>query len=94
MKLQQLCKTVFECTDWHMFRDAAVQENHINLEEYTSSVTSYIRKCVDDVVITINKDNKITPQPESLDELSSLLRLQRTSHCQYPQRMRVKTCWA
>eukprot|EP00064_Thunnus_orientalis_P020697 superscaffoldBa00005836_g20842 len=28
------------------------QENHINLEEYTSTVTLYISKCVDDVVIT------------------------------------------
>ncbi len=35
-----------------MFRKAATQENHINLEEYTSSVTSHIIKCVDDVVIT------------------------------------------
>ncbi len=35
-----------------MLRDAATQENHINLEEYTSSLSSYISKCVDDVVIT------------------------------------------
>ena len=42
----------FECTDWHMFRDATTQEKHINLEEYTLSVTSYISKCGDDVVIT------------------------------------------
>ncbi len=42
----------FKCRDWHMFRDAATQENHINLEEYTPSVSSYISKCVDDVVIT------------------------------------------
>ncbi len=40
----------FECTDWQMFKDAATQENHIDLEEYTSSVTSYISKCADDVV--------------------------------------------
>ncbi len=39
----------FECTNWHMFRDAATQENHINIEEYTSSVKSFTSKCVDDV---------------------------------------------
>ncbi len=37
----------FECTDWH-----ATKDNHINLEEYTSWLTSYISKCVD-VVITM-----------------------------------------
>ncbi len=37
-----------------MNRLAHVQRcrHHINIEEYTSSVTSYISKCVDDVVIT------------------------------------------
>ncbi len=40
----------FECTDWQMFKDAATQGNHIDLEEYTSSVTSFISKCADDVV--------------------------------------------
>ena len=40
-----------EYTDWHMSRDDATQENHISLEEYTSTVTSYISKCVNDVVI-------------------------------------------
>ena len=32
----------FECTDWHMFRDATTQENLISLEGYTSTVTSYV----------------------------------------------------
>ena len=52
MNLQQPSRTVCtECTDWQMFRDAATQENIISLEEYTSSVTSYINKCFDDKVI-------------------------------------------
>lgn len=42
----------FKGTDWQMFRDAATLGNHINLEEYISSVTSFISKCVDDVMIT------------------------------------------
>ncbi|ONI45397.1 hypothetical protein AN641_04270 [Candidatus Epulonipiscioides gigas] len=41
----------FECTDCQMFKDAATQENHIDPEKYTSSVTTtYISKCADDVV--------------------------------------------
>ncbi|KAK3545787.1 hypothetical protein QTP70_012756 [Hemibagrus guttatus] len=35
----------FECTDWDMFREAATTD----LEEYMSSVTSYISKCTDDM---------------------------------------------
>ncbi|KAK3514981.1 hypothetical protein QTP70_002331 [Hemibagrus guttatus] len=31
----------FECTDWNMFREAATNGKSINLEEYTTSVTSY-----------------------------------------------------
>ncbi|KAK3565550.1 hypothetical protein QTP86_011915 [Hemibagrus guttatus] len=36
----------FECTNWNMFRDS------INLEEYTTLVTSYIGKYIDDVTVS------------------------------------------
>ncbi|KAK3553438.1 hypothetical protein QTP70_003587 [Hemibagrus guttatus] len=42
----------FKCTDWDMFREAATNGNTTDLEEYTSSVTSYISKCNDDVTIS------------------------------------------
>ncbi|KAI5614992.1 gastrula zinc finger protein XlCGF28.1-like [Silurus asotus] len=52
----------FECTDWDMFREAATNGEFINLEEYTSTVTSYIGKCIDDVTtsktITIRSNQK------------------------------------
>ncbi|KAI5629970.1 gastrula zinc finger protein XlCGF28.1-like [Silurus asotus] len=52
----------FECTDWDMFREAATNGEFINLEEYTSTVTSYIGKCIDDVTtsktITICSNQK------------------------------------
>ena len=41
----------FACTDWQMFRDAATQENNFSLEKYSSSVKTYISKCVDDDVL-------------------------------------------
>ena len=55
----------FECTDWQMFRDAASQDNNI-LESYTSSMTSYISKCANDV--RKYKDSKIIPQQECIHE--------------------------
>ncbi|KAK3527280.1 hypothetical protein QTP86_018608 [Hemibagrus guttatus] len=42
----------FECTDWDMFREAATNGDTTDLEEYMSSVTSYISKCIDDVTIS------------------------------------------
>ncbi|KAK3544427.1 hypothetical protein QTP86_011168 [Hemibagrus guttatus] len=42
----------FECTDWNMFREAATNGDSINLEEYTTSVTNYIGKCIDDVTVS------------------------------------------
>ncbi|KAI5088080.1 gastrula zinc finger protein XlCGF28.1-like [Silurus meridionalis] len=54
LKLIEVTRThdCFECTDWDMFREAATNGDSINLEEYTSTVTSYISKCVDDVTIS------------------------------------------
>ncbi|KAI4898267.1 hypothetical protein NFI96_029825 [Prochilodus magdalenae] len=42
----------FQHTDWPMFRAAATYNNTTDLEEYTSSVTSYISKCIDDVTVS------------------------------------------
>ncbi|KAK3517034.1 hypothetical protein QTP70_032526, partial [Hemibagrus guttatus] len=42
----------FECTDWNMFREAATNGDTTDLEEYMSSVISYISKCIDDVTIS------------------------------------------
>ncbi|KAK3538108.1 hypothetical protein QTP70_029820, partial [Hemibagrus guttatus] len=42
----------FECTDWDIFSEAATNGDTTDLEEYTSSVTSYISKCIDDMTIS------------------------------------------
>ena len=36
------------CTDWNMFRDSSD-----GIEEYTTSVTNIINKCINDVVPTV-----------------------------------------
>ena len=42
-------------SDWNMFRDSSD-----GIEEYTTSVTGFINKCIEDVVPTVT-----VPQPEA-----------------------------
>ncbi|KAK3518561.1 hypothetical protein QTP70_001593 [Hemibagrus guttatus] len=53
----------FECTDWDMFREAAANGDTTDLEEYTSSVTSYISKCIDDVTISKSITTRSNQKP-------------------------------
>ena len=39
----------FAVTDWKMFRDSSN-----GIEEYTTSVSGFVNKCIDDVVPTVN----------------------------------------
>ncbi|KAK3548526.1 hypothetical protein QTP70_013375 [Hemibagrus guttatus] len=49
----------FEC----MFREAATNGDTTDLEEYTSSVTSYISKCIDDVTISKSITTRSNQKP-------------------------------
>ncbi len=60
MELQQLCRTVLNAHTG-TFGYADIQENHINLGDYTLTVGSYVSKCIDYVIIT-----KLTPEPKIL----------------------------
>ncbi|KAI3373175.1 hypothetical protein L3Q82_006370 [Scortum barcoo] len=43
----------FQRTDfWQIFREAAVREGEVDLEDYTSAVLGYISKCTEDVTST------------------------------------------
>ncbi|KAI5625328.1 gastrula zinc finger protein XlCGF28.1-like [Silurus asotus] len=64
----------FECTDWDMFREAATNGDSINLEEYTSSVTSYISKCVDDVTISKTITTRSNQKPWITANVRALLK--------------------
>ncbi len=35
-----------------MFKEATTYNNHTDLQEYTETVTAYIKKCIDDVRVT------------------------------------------
>ena len=43
----------FASTDWDMFRDSSS-----GIEEYTTSVTGFINKCIDDIVSTVPYPNQ------------------------------------
>ncbi|KAK3554841.1 hypothetical protein QTP86_000886 [Hemibagrus guttatus] len=62
----------FECTDGNMFREAATNGASINLEEYTTSVTSYISKCIDDVTVSKTITSNHMLQPETVDDCRSV----------------------
>ncbi|KAK3545155.1 hypothetical protein QTP70_001669 [Hemibagrus guttatus] len=64
----------FECTDWNMFREAATNGDSINLEEYTTSVTSYIGKCIDDVTVSKTITTRSNQKPWMTAEVRALLK--------------------
>ncbi|KAK3530964.1 hypothetical protein QTP70_007265 [Hemibagrus guttatus] len=65
----------FECTDWNMFREVATNGDSINLEEYTTSVTSYISKCIDDVTVFKTITTRSNQKPWMTAEVRALLKL-------------------
>ncbi|KAI5090163.1 gastrula zinc finger protein XlCGF28.1-like [Silurus meridionalis] len=83
----------FECTDWDMFREAATNGDSINLEEYTSSVTCYISKCVDDVTISKTITTRFNQKPWMTANVRALLK-QRDSAFKTGDKMALKTARA
>ncbi|KAI4880646.1 hypothetical protein NFI96_001018 [Prochilodus magdalenae] len=64
----------FEYTDWQMFREAATYSTTPDLEEYTSSVTSYIGKCIDDVTVSKTITTRPNQKPWMTAEVRALLK--------------------
>ncbi|KAI4904481.1 hypothetical protein NFI96_029745, partial [Prochilodus magdalenae] len=61
-------------TDWQMFREAATYSTTTDLEEYTSSVTSYIGKCIDDVTVCKTITTRPNQKPWMTAEVRALLK--------------------
>ncbi|KAK3554488.1 hypothetical protein QTP70_024291, partial [Hemibagrus guttatus] len=53
----------FECTDWDVFRGAATNGETTDLEEYKSSVTSYIGKRIDGVTVSKSISTRPNQKP-------------------------------
>lgn len=48
----------FQCTDWHIYKEAATQQSFINIERYTKTVALYISKCFYYVMIIKTQNPK------------------------------------
>ncbi len=64
----------FQCTDWNMFKDVATYNNHTDLQEYTETVTAYIKKCIDDVTVTKTITTRANQKPWMTAEVRGLLK--------------------
>ncbi len=64
----------FQCTDWNMFKEAATYNNHTDLQEYTETVTAYIKKCIDDVTVTKTITTHANQKPWMTAEVRGLLK--------------------
>ncbi len=65
----------FQCTtDWNMFKEAATYNNHTDLQEYTETVTAYIKKCIDDVTVTKTITTRANQKPWMTAEVRGLLK--------------------
>ncbi len=64
----------FQCTDWNMFKEAATYNNHTDLQEYTETVTAYIKKCMDDLTVTKTITTRANQKPWMTAEVRGLLK--------------------
>ncbi|KAI4876009.1 hypothetical protein NFI96_019274 [Prochilodus magdalenae] len=55
----------FQCSDWEMFKSAATTDSLVDIHEYATSATGFVRQCVDDVTQT--KQIR-TSKPKTMDE--------------------------
>ncbi len=68
--LQDCCQD----TDWNMFKEAATYNNHTDLQEYTETVTAYIKNCIDDVTVTKTITTRPNQKPWMTAEVRGLLK--------------------
>ncbi len=64
----------FDTTDWDMFKQAATYNNTTDLQEYTETVTAYITKCIDDVMVTKTITVRANQKPCLTGEVYRLLK--------------------
>ncbi len=64
----------FQDTDWNIFKEAATYHDHTDLQEYTKTVTAYIKKCIDDVTVTKTITTRTNQKPWMTAEVRGLLK--------------------
>ncbi|KAK3545782.1 hypothetical protein QTP70_012759 [Hemibagrus guttatus] len=83
----------FKCTDWNMFREAETNSDSINLEEYMTSVNSYVSKCINDVTISKTITTRSNQKPWMTAKVRALLK-SRDSAFRAGNKMALKTARA
>ncbi|KAI4879075.1 hypothetical protein NFI96_030394, partial [Prochilodus magdalenae] len=71
---ESVLQDCFQCTDWEMFRSAATTDSLVDINEYATSVTGFIRKCVDDVTQTKQIRTLPNQKPWINSDVRSLLK--------------------
>ncbi|KAK3525553.1 hypothetical protein QTP86_034852, partial [Hemibagrus guttatus] len=64
----------FECTDWDIFRESATNGVTTDLEEYTSSETNYISKCINEVTISKSITTRSNQKPWMTTKVRALIK--------------------
>ncbi len=65
----------FQDTDWNMFlKRQPPTMTHTDLQEYTETVTAYIKKCIDDVTVTKTITTRANQKPWMTAEVRGLLK--------------------
>ncbi len=64
----------FQDTDWYMFKETATYNNHTDLQEYTETVTAYIKNCIDDVTVTKTITTRANQKPWMTAEVRRVLK--------------------
>ncbi|KAL6475087.1 hypothetical protein MHYP_G00161270 [Metynnis hypsauchen] len=71
---ESVLQDCFQCTDWDMFKTAATIESLVDVNEYATSVTGFIKKCVDDVTQIRHIRTLPNQKPWMNSEVRSLLK--------------------
>ncbi|XP_078796661.1 uncharacterized protein LOC144988994 [Oryzias latipes] len=64
----------FATTDWSIFKQAGIYNDITDHQEYTETVTSYTRKCIDDVTVTKPITLRANQKPWLTGDVHRLLR--------------------
>ncbi len=64
----------FQETDWNKFKEAVSYKNHTDLQDYTETVTAYIKNCIDDVTVTKTITTRANQKPWMTAEVCGLLK--------------------
>ena len=69
----------FECTDWSIFKEAATEGNHTDVEEYAGTVSAYIHKCMEDVSVVKSITTRANEKPWMTSKVRALLKVRNTA---------------